>query len=248
LLPVGQRSSAAAAVYHSARFALPRENSDAEQFHRCRVVYCLIALAVIHKAIVEGCVADSYTTFWTHDRCRAAKRANQEGKLLTLLLGGPHLSQPSFRRAGVKVGDSIYPIAIYGGVLYIIAHMRVHALSSIEDHIAHHPELFAKYEHHRYVMSKLEAYFDDHPEQRYLFHTCTDEVVIGIDGTPICFDIALPSELTEQVRFRSQRRERPIKHLDNGRVTSAISLQGIYRLSESTALLFNRQLTSALKE
>jgi hypothetical protein len=190
-------------------------------------------------------MADAYTTFWTHDRCQAAKRANQEGKPLTLLLGGPHLSQPSFRRAGVKAGDWVYPISVYRGILYIIARMPVQRLSPIEDYIDQHPELFAKYKHHGHVLSTLQAYFDDHPEQRYLFHTCTDEVVIGIDGTPICFDVALPSEQTEQVRFRSQRRERPIKHLDNGRITSAISLQGIYRLSTSTALLFDKHLTSA---
>jgi hypothetical protein len=45
----------------------------------------------------------------------------------------------------------------------------------------------------------------------------------------------------------SQRRERPIKHLDNGRITSAISLHGIYRLSEATAKLFDIQLAGALK-
>jgi hypothetical protein len=61
-------------------------------------------------------MADSYTTLWSSERCRRIKQTQQEGATLALLFGGPHTSEPSFRRAGVKAGDSIYPIRVHQGI------------------------------------------------------------------------------------------------------------------------------------
>ncbi len=124
-------------------------------------------------------MADSFTTLWTADRCKLVKRYHLEGTPLSLLFGGPHTSEPGFRRAGVKAGDS--------------------------------------------------------PEMRILAPTCTDEVVLGDESTPLRLDTAIPPELLERLRFRSQKRERGLRHIQDGRLKSAVSLQGIYRLSEGSA-------------
>ena len=46
-------------------------------------------------------------------------------KPLPVLFGGPHLSEPSFRRAGVKVGDLLYPVAVSNRRVHVVARMRV---------------------------------------------------------------------------------------------------------------------------
>jgi hypothetical protein len=78
-------------------------------------------------------------------------------------------------------------------------------------------------------------FFGHHPELRYLAPSCTSEVVIGEEGTTIRLDVAVPSDLLERLRFRSRRAERGLKHIEGGRLMQAISLQGIYRLSPSSA-------------
>ena len=189
-------------------------------------------------------MASSFTTLWTRQRCQEAKQAKQEGAPMTLLFGGPHRSQPSFRRAGVSVGDSIYPISVSHGLLYLIARMRVKTILSLEEYIDQNPTLFAPYKRTNWSMETLNAYLADRPWQRYLFHNCTDEVVVADESTPIRFDLTVPPEIVEGLRYRSQRRERPIKHQEQGRITSVISLQGIYRLSEASAVEFERLASS----
>jgi hypothetical protein len=71
------------------------------------------------------------------------------------------------------------------------------------------------------------------------------EVVIGQDGTPLRLDLVVPPNLLERLTFRSRRRERTLKHVQNGRLTHAISLQGIYRLSEPSASQLAALLTRA---
>jgi hypothetical protein len=75
-----------------------------------------------------------------------------------------------------------------------------------------------------------------HPEKLYLAPTCTDEVAIGEEGTPVRLDVMIPPDVLERLRFRSRKKERGLKHVEAGRLKSAISLQGgIYRLTEQSA-------------
>lgn len=41
-------------------------------------------------------------------------------------------------------------------------------------------------------METLGNYFTLHPEKRYLALSCTEEVAIGEEGTPIRLDVAIP--------------------------------------------------------
>jgi hypothetical protein len=179
-------------------------------------------------------VAESFTVLWTADRCRHLQKYGQEGSRLELLFGGPHQSLPSLRRAGVRAGDWIYPIRVHQGVLYVIARMKVRRLLSVEEYIAENAGLFAGLQGPAPAIT-LQRYFQAHPEKAYLAPTCTDEVALGEQGTPIRLDITAAPAMVERLRFRSQRGERGIKHLQNGRITKTISLQGIYRLSDGSA-------------
>ena len=55
-------------------------------------------------------VSDAYTVFWTMDRWLSAVAVGH--RPLPVLFGGPHLSEPSFRKAGVRVGDTVYPVTV----------------------------------------------------------------------------------------------------------------------------------------
>jgi hypothetical protein len=190
-------------------------------------------------------MADSYTTLWSSERCRRIKQARQEGAKLELLFGGPHTSEPSFSRAGVKAGDYVYPIRVKDGILSIIGRLRVRQILPLEVYLNTYADLFAdfiKKDSIAWAEDMLEQYFDKHPEQRYLRYTCTEEVVLGEEGTPIRFDIAVPPELLTQIQYRSQRRERGIKYIENGKLKNVLSLQGIYRLREESAEGFERLL------
>ena len=185
--------------------------------------------------ISANTMADSFTTLWTNDRCKSLAQYNLEGTLLDTLFGGPHTSEPSFRRAGVKEGDYIYPVRVNKGVLYIIARMRVKEILSLEHYIESYPDVFAGCERSRGASVTFENYLKIHPENRFLAPTCTEEVVLGYESTPIRLDLVVPSDVLESLRFRSQKRERALKHIQDGRLKSVIVLQGIYRLSEKSA-------------
>lgn len=181
-------------------------------------------------------MTDSYTVLWSNDRIQHIIKHRQEGARLEVLFGGPHSSEPSFRRYGVKEGDWIYPVRVHQGVLYVIGRMQVRRLISLEEYIAQYPDAFAHCERGRYPMETLANYLSLHPEKLYLAPTCTEEVAIGEEGTRIRLDLAVPSDLLERLRFRSKKKDRGLKHIEQGRLKSVTSLQGgIYRLAEASA-------------
>ncbi len=164
---------------------------------------------------------ESYTAYWANDLCRELERNGTAGTPLAILFGGPHQSEPSFRRAGVKEGDYIYPVRVLDGALYLLVRMRVKQLivctSGAEGGAA------------------LDHYLELYPRWRCLARTCTDEVIVGDEGLALRFDLAVPPELLERLTFRSRRGERRLKHIENGRLVHALGVQGIYRLSPRSA-------------
>jgi hypothetical protein len=177
----------------------------------------------------------AFTTLWSNDTCRLIKRLGQVGVPLNLLFGGPHLSEPSFLRAGVQPGDVIYPIHVLQGTMFVIARMRVKLIAPLVDYLAQDGEVFHGITRGEYLHQTLDNYFHQYPKQRYLAPTCTEEIVIGDDGSAIRFDVPVPADLLIRLRYRSQRRERAIKHIQDGKLKNTLSVHGIYRLSDESA-------------
>jgi hypothetical protein len=163
-------------------------------------------------------VADSYTVFWTMDRLLGAVAVGH--KPLPVLFGGPHLSEPSFRRAGVNVGDAIYPIAVSNRRVLVVARMRVREMLLLGQEDG--PAL-------------IDQRFPQYRGWKVLAPTCTEEVIVGMEGSVPRADVFLPPEVLQRLTFRSQRRERTLKHVKDGELTSSIGLQGIYRLTTGSA-------------
>jgi len=166
----------------------------------------------------EGHVADAYTVFWTIDRWLGAVAVGH--KPLPVLFGGPHLSEPSFRRAGVRVGDVIFPVAVANRRVHVVARMRVREMILLGQEDG--PTL-------------IDQRFPQFRSWRFLAPTCTEEVVIGMDGTAPRADLELPVDVLDRLTFRSQRGERRLKQVKDGELTSSIGLQGIYRLDPASA-------------
>jgi hypothetical protein len=164
-------------------------------------------------------VSESYTVFWTIDRWLGALSVGH--KPLPVLFGGPHLSEPSFRRAGVRVGDLLYPVAVSNRQVHVIARMRVREMILLGQEDG--PTL-------------IDQRFPQYKAWKILAPTCTEEVIIGMEGTPLRADLAIPPETLTKLTFRSQRGERPLRHVRDGELTRAVGLAGIYRLSPSSAL------------
>ena len=163
-------------------------------------------------------MAESYTVFWTIDRWLSA--ANVGHRPLPVLFGGPHLSEPSFLRAGVRVGDLVYPVAVANRRVHVVARMRVREMLLLGQEDG--PSL-------------IEQRFKQFRDWRFLAPTCTDEVLIGMDGTAPRSDLVVPPEMLTRLTFRSQRGERRLRHIKGGELTSSIGLQGIYRLTPPSA-------------
>jgi len=189
---------------------------------------------------------DSYTELWSSHRIDLLRKAHQEGARLEVLFGGPHSSLPSHRRYGVTAGDYIYPIRVDKGVMYILGRMRVREILTLEEYIDRNPQIVEGVaKDPEYPDLTLSRYMERHPEKTYLTPTCTDEAVLGEEGTPIKLGIAVPGDLLERLEYRSQRGVRKLKVKD-GKLQKWMSVWGIYRLTQSSAEEIDALLTSHL--
>lgn len=180
-------------------------------------------------------MANAYTIFWTRDRTKILRRLGWEGRQIETLYGGPHTSEPSFIRAGVRAGDWVYPITVSSGILYVLGRAQVQRILSLTDYIKQHVDLFPSAPRKAWETS-FDPYRATHPAIAALAPTCTDEVIECEKSTPLRFDLAIPSDLLARLRYRSLRKERDLsKHLRDGRLVNSIAVQGIYRLAEASA-------------
>ncbi|HEX5619359.1 MAG TPA: hypothetical protein VFX51_13125 [Solirubrobacteraceae bacterium] len=160
----------------------------------------------------------AFTVYWRRDYWKSLPREDP-GPRLTVLFGGPHQSQPSFLRAGVEVGDRLFPITAYRRRVYVLASMLVSEIVEVDS--GTDPEL----------RGLLRRY----AEWSFLAETCTTEVVIGTQGTPIRRDRVVPGHVLRSWRYLNRRGERGLRFLEGDEMARADSFWGIYRLSDDTA-------------
>lgn len=165
--------------------------------------------------------------YWPQERWRRAAGIAQH---LAVLFGGPHTSEPSFRRATVQPGDLLYPIGVCDQVLYVFGRMRVQEIVAVD---GSDPRL-------------LDEYFARYSRWRFLAPSCTTEVVIGAEGTRVNLDRPVPGEIIKRLTYQPRRGLRPVKHVsEDGRLIHALSVQGIYRLAQSSTADLEAVLTGA---
>ncbi|MFI1988990.1 hypothetical protein [Actinoplanes sp. NPDC020271] len=163
-------------------------------------------------------MGDAFTVYWPQDRWLAALHTTAP---LEVLFGGPHTSLPSFVRATVKAGDVLYPIGVWQQVLHVFGRARVREITEADG-----------------------SERDRFRRWRFLAPTCTTEVVHVDDGTRILGDRAVPGATLKTITYLPRRGPRPIKHVDDqGMLTRALSVQGIYRLAPESAATLEALVT-----
>jgi hypothetical protein len=180
---------------------------------------------------------DTYFVLWAQGRCDLLKRHGQLAARPEVLFGGPHLSEPRFSKYHVQAGDYIVPVTVKGGVVYVISRMRVGQVLPLGSYVADYPEVFAGCDAGKRPFEVLEDWLRLHPEKRYLVWSCTDEVAVIEEAMPLRLDLAVPPDLLQRLVFSSGRRESRLGGIVGGKLTSSMSLQGLYRrLSKQSAL------------
>ncbi|MGW2350928.1 hypothetical protein, partial [Actinacidiphila glaucinigra] len=166
----------------------------------------------------------SFTTLWTNDLCRRLARDGYTGRPLRVLFGGPHQSLPSFRLAGVKPGDRVFPVRVHRTRLHVLGRLEVART--------------IPYEEAADELAKL-------PDWSPLEGGCASEVLVGPPGTPLDFGTTVPGELLERLTYRSRRAERRLRFVEDGRLMRSIGLQGVYRLAPESAAELDRLVDGA---
>ena len=189
---------------------------------------------------------DSYLVLWTQARCDSLKRHGQLGTRPAALFGGPHLSEPRFSTYRVRAGDYILPIGVRRGVVYVISRMKVRHVLPLPDYIADYPAVFTGCDVRKPPSDVLRNWLRLHPEKGFLAPTCTDEVAVIEDATPLRLDVALPPAVLARLVFKSGTRESTLGGIVDGKLTRSLSLQGLYRrLSKQSALEIEAALRGA---
>ncbi|WP_432586368.1 hypothetical protein ABVG11_09670 [Streptomyces sp. HD1123-B1] len=162
---------------------------------------------------------NAYTTLWTNDVCRYLRRKGQEGERLVILFGGPHLSLPSFVRAGVEEGDHIYPVRAFRKRLWALGRMEVGRILPYD------------------TVGERTALEDYVRLLRWdgLKAGGVSEVLLGPPGSPLRFDRPLPPDLLTSLTYTSRRGERRLKHVVDGELRHSTGVQGIFRLAPESA-------------
>lgn len=171
---------------------------------------------------------NSFLTLWPADWCKLLLKNGDFGPL-QVLYGGPHTSLPPLTK--VKIGDTLYPVMLQKGQLYLLGALSVAELGPAG------PYLKA----HQIEPPGCISYPVRLKQQPMLGHriprTCVDQVAVGA-GTTLRYDVPVPLEIVRQLQLGPRAgQEKPLALRPDGTLLP-LSLQGHYRrLSYDSAQL-----------
>ena len=182
---------------------------------------------------------NTFTCYWAQHRIAALKALPPEAPALPMLFGGPHVSQPSFLRAGVAAGDRIIVIGLARGSLLVVAGLTVAQIGPVSEVM---PAGMPGYADHRTGDWAARAGWPEKVFYSALCVTCTEEAIVAADAVRPPLPRPLPPEALRRFVFLNQRGARRPKGVETGRVTAPLAFQGNYRVHPDTA----RDLEAAL--
>lgn len=167
---------------------------------------------------------DAFTTLWTHDTCRALRRAGHVGRRPPVAFSGIHTSLPSW--VSVHPGDDVFALYVNRCVVHVVSRMRV--LDKDRGGCCG-PE----------PSSWNEPAFPGHADWSMLGAGGCGAAAVHVAASPVRFDVAIPGSTLAGLTWRNRRGVvRGLKFVVDGRLERAIGLHGVYRLTEeSTAML-----------
>ncbi|MDT0615719.1 hypothetical protein [Streptomyces lancefieldiae] len=166
-------------------------------------------------------MSDAFTVLWTHDTCRALRRAGRVGERPPVAFSGVHSSLPAW--AGARAGDEVYALHVNRREVFVVSQMRVidrerrgccgTAPATWED-----------------------AAFPGHDDWSMLGAGGCGATAVHVDATPVRFDALIPGDLLARLTWRNRRGQtRNLKYVVDGRLENSVSLQGFYRLTPESA-------------
>ena len=165
-------------------------------------------------------MADAFTTLWTQGTCAALREAGHVGARPPVAFSGIHQSLPSW--VSVRPGDEVYALHVSRCVVYVVTRMRLldgtrHACCDPVGVAGRDPAA-------------------GHGTWSMLGAGGCGATAVHVDATPIGFDIPIPGDLLARLNWRNHRGQtRGLKHVEDGRLKSSVSLQGVYRLTPESA-------------
>lgn len=117
----------------------------------------------------------SYTALWSRARVDAARRYAPSDFRFDVLFGGPHQSLASLRRAGVRVGDWVYPVQVRDFALHVLGRMKVARVLDLADFATEFPDRAAGVGHTGFHAAAVAF----RPELSHLAPTCTSDAALG---------------------------------------------------------------------
>ena len=178
---------------------------------------CEVSVPVVRVAAM----ANAFTTLWTHDRCRALRKAGLVGSRPPVAFSGIHSSLPSW--VSVCPDDDVYALHVNRCVVYVVSRMRVldkerHDCCGPVGGTWHDPAFPG---HDGWSMLGLEG--------------CS-AAAVHVSATPITFSTAVPGDMLARLTWQNRRGQtRGLKYLVDGRLESSVSLQGVYHLTPVSA-------------
>ncbi|MER6073613.1 hypothetical protein ABT187_33195 [Streptomyces sp. NPDC001817] len=164
---------------------------------------------------------DAFTVLWTHETCRALRKAGRTGERPPVAFSGVHSSLPAW--SGAQSGDEVYALHVNRRVVYVVSRMRV-IDTNRRDCCGTAPTTWR------------EPAFPGHGDWSMLgAHGC-GATAVHVDATPVRFDMPIPGDVLAELTWRNRRGQtRGLKYLMDGRLERSVSLQGFYRLTSESA-------------
>lgn len=180
-----------------------------------------IARLAVGPRTYDQAMSDAFTVLWTHDTCRALRKAGRVGERPPVAFSGVHSSLPAW--SGARVGDEVYALHVNRCVVYVVSRMRV-VDKDRRDCCGAAPATWR------------EPAYAGHGGWSMLGAQGCGASAVHVDATPVRFDVPIPGELLGRLTLRNRRGQtRGLKFVEDGRLERSISLQGFYRLTPESA-------------
>ncbi|MEU2433076.1 hypothetical protein ABZ611_26900 [Streptomyces sp. NPDC007861] len=164
---------------------------------------------------------DAFTVLWTHDTCRALRKAGRVGERPPVAFSGVHSSLPAW--SGARAGAEVFALHVNRRVVSVVSRMRVLDIERREC-CGTAPATWQ------------DPAFPGHDDWSMLGADGCGAIAVHVDATPVRFDVAIPGDLLARLTWRNARgRTRGLKYVVDGRLERSISLQGFYRLTPESA-------------
>ncbi|MEU5463036.1 hypothetical protein ACH41C_31670 [Streptomyces althioticus] len=166
-------------------------------------------------------MSDAYTVLWTHDTCRALRKAGRVGERPPVAFSGVHSSLPAW--TGARAGDEVYALHVNRREVFVVSRMRVTGMGR-RDCCGTAPAAWE------------DPAYPGHGDWSMLGAGGCGAEAVHVDATPVRFDVALPGGLLARLAWRNRRSQtRGLKYVVDGRLERSVSLQGFYRLTSESA-------------